>query len=48
MWADRTVQAPPELMAIHARIDQTLEAFLIGVREEMAGVAPDALLPIDE
>jgi len=48
MWADRTVQAPPELLAVRARIDQTLDRFLIVVREEMAGVAPDALLPIDE
>ena len=48
MSADRTVQAPPELTAIRARIDQTLDAFLIGVRDEMAGVAPDALLPMDE
>ena len=48
MWADRTVQAPPELQAVRARIDQTLDRFLIVVREEMAGVAPDALLPIDE
>ena len=48
MSADRTVQAPPELLAVRARIDQTLDRFLIGVRDEMAGVAPDALLPIDE
>ena len=48
MSADRTVQAPPELTAIRARIDLTLDRFLIGVRDEMAGVAPDALLPIDE
>jgi geranylgeranyl diphosphate synthase type I len=48
MSADRTVQVPPELLAVRARIDQTLDHFLIVVREEMAGVAPDALLPIDE
>ena len=35
-------------MAIRARFDLTLDRFLIGVRDEMAGVAPDALLPIDE
>jgi geranylgeranyl diphosphate synthase type I len=46
--SDPTVQPPPELVALRARIDRTLEAFLTGVREEMAAVAPDALLPIDE
>ncbi len=48
MSADRTVQAPPELLAVRGRIDQTLDRFLTGVRDEMAGVAPDALLPMDE
>jgi geranylgeranyl diphosphate synthase, type I len=48
MSADSTVQVPPELAALRARIDRTLDAFLAGAREEMAAVAPDALLPIDE
>lgn len=48
MSADPTVQAPPEFDALRARIERTLDAFLAGVREEMAAVAADALLPIDE
>lgn len=48
MFADPTVQASPEFVALRARIDRTLDAFLAGAREEMAAVAPDALLPIDE
>jgi geranylgeranyl diphosphate synthase type I len=48
MSADRTVQVPPELLAVRARIDLMLDSFLNGVRDEMAGVAPDALLPMDE
>lgn len=37
-----------ELEAIRSRIDGTLDTFLADVRGEMAGAAPDALLPIDE
>ena len=37
-----------ELRAIRIRIDGTLNTFLADIRAEMAGVAPDALLPIDE
>lgn len=48
MFADPTVQALPELVALRARVDRTLDAFLAGAREEMAAVASDALLPIDE
>jgi geranylgeranyl diphosphate synthase, type I len=48
MSAHPTVQPPPELIALRARIDRTLDAFLAGVRAEMAAVAEDALLPIDE
>jgi geranylgeranyl diphosphate synthase, type I len=48
MFADPTVHAPPELIALKARIDRTIDAFLAGAREEMATVAADALLPIDE
>lgn len=48
MFADTTAQGSPELVAFRARIDRTLDAFLAGAREEMAGVASDALLPIDE
>ena len=48
MSADRTAQAPPELRAVRARIDQTLDRFLIGVRDGDGRRAPDALLPIDE
>jgi geranylgeranyl diphosphate synthase, type I len=48
MSADATMQGPPELVALRARVDRTLDAFLAGVREEMAAVAADALLPIDE
>ncbi|MEO8422650.1 MAG: polyprenyl synthetase family protein [Actinomycetota bacterium] len=48
MSADRTLQMPPELIALRARIDRTLDAFLSGVRAEMATVAPEALLTVDE
>jgi geranylgeranyl diphosphate synthase type I len=48
MSADPTVNTSPELVALRARIDRTLDAFLAGVREEMATVAPDSVLPIDE
>ena len=48
MSADPTVHAPPELIALKARIDGTLDVFLSGARAEMATVAADALLPIDE
>ena len=48
MSADPTVPAPLELAGFRARIDGTLDAFLAGARAEMATVAPDALLPIDE
>ncbi|MGZ8652601.1 MAG: polyprenyl synthetase family protein [Actinomycetota bacterium] len=48
MSPDPTVQAPPELVALRARIDRTLDVFLAGAREEMAAVSPDALLPVDE
>ncbi len=48
MSADPTVHAPPELIALKARIDGTLDVFLSGARAEMATVASDALLPIDE
>jgi geranylgeranyl diphosphate synthase type I len=48
MSADPTMQASPEFAALWARIGRTLDAFLRGAREEMAAVAPDALLPIDE
>jgi geranylgeranyl diphosphate synthase type I len=48
MSADPTVHAPPELAALRARFDRTLDAFLAGAREEMAAVTADALLPIDE
>lgn len=41
-------QPPAELLALRARIDRTLDAFLARVRGEMGAVAPDALLPIDE
>lgn len=48
MSAHPTVQPPPGFIALRARIDRTLDAFLAGVRHEMAAVAADALLPIDE
>jgi geranylgeranyl diphosphate synthase type I len=48
MSADPTVQVPPEFASLRTRIDRTLDAFLAGAREEMAAVAADALLPIDE
>jgi geranylgeranyl diphosphate synthase type I len=48
MSADPNVHAPPQLVALSARFDRTLDTFLAGVRAEMAAVAPDALLPIDE
>jgi geranylgeranyl diphosphate synthase type I len=52
MLPDPTSQAPPgssaELRAIRTRIDGTLTSFLADVRAEMAVIAPDALLPIDE
>ena len=48
MSADPTAHARPEFVALRARIDRTLDAFLTGAREEMAAVAADALLPIDE
>jgi geranylgeranyl diphosphate synthase type I len=48
MSADPTVNTSPELVALRARIDRTLDAFLAGVREEMVTVAPDSVLPIDE
>ncbi|HEY6060233.1 MAG TPA: polyprenyl synthetase family protein, partial [Gemmatimonadales bacterium] len=48
MFAEPTMQTPPELVALRSRFDRTLDDFLAGIREEMAAVAPDALLPIDE
>ena len=56
MIPDPIAQSPPgrspelsvELRSIRARIDETLNTFLADVRDEMAAVAPDALLPIDE
>jgi geranylgeranyl diphosphate synthase, type I len=48
MSPDPTLQAPPDLVTLRARIDRTLDAFLTGAREEMAAAAADALLPIDE
>jgi geranylgeranyl diphosphate synthase type I len=48
MSVDPSVHAPPELEVLRARIDRTLHGFLDGVREELAAVAPDALLPFDE
>ena len=56
MLPDPIVQASPklspelstELGSIRTRIDGTLNTFLADVRGEMALVAPNALLPIDE
>jgi geranylgeranyl diphosphate synthase, type I len=48
MTADANVHANSELVALSVRIDRTLDGFLAGAREEMAAVAPDALLPVDE
>lgn len=56
MLPDPIAQASPELspgfsaelQSIRTRIDRTLNTFLADVRGEMALVAPDALLPIDE
>lgn len=56
MLPNPTAQAPigssaelsTELRAIRTRIDGALHAFLTDIRGEMAVVAPDALLPIDE
>jgi geranylgeranyl diphosphate synthase, type I len=48
MFAEPTTHTPPELVALRTRFDRTLDAFLAGIRKEMAAVAPDALLPIDE
>ena len=38
----------PDLDALRTRFDGALGSFLDGVRVEMAALAPDALLPIDE
>ena len=48
MSVDPTVQVSPDLAELRARIDRTLNDFLAGVREDLATVAPDALLPLDE
>ena len=48
MAADPTPHAPPDLDALRTRFDRALGSFLAGVRAEMASIAPDALLPVDE
>ena len=48
MAADPTPHAPLDLDALRTRFDGALGSFLDGVRAEMAVLAPDALLPIDE
>jgi geranylgeranyl diphosphate synthase type I len=48
MSAEDTMHASLELVALQARVDRTLDTFLASAREEMAAVAADALLPIDE
>ena len=48
MSADPVPQPPPDLAALRARTDRTLDSFLSGIRREMSAVAPDALLPIDD
>ena len=46
--ADPIPEVQPDVDALRARIDRALGAFLAAVRAEMAAVAPDALLPMDE
>jgi geranylgeranyl diphosphate synthase type I len=48
MAADPTPQAQLELDALRTRFDGALGSFLAGVRAEMAALAPEDLLPIDE
>ena len=48
MAAEPIPYAQPGLDALRARIDGALGSFLSGAREEMAALAPHALLPIDE
>jgi len=48
MAADPTPHIRPDLDTLRTRFDAALGSFLAGVRAEMAALAPDALLPIDE
>ena len=48
MAAEPTPHDPPDLDALRTRFDGALGSFLARVRAEMAPLAPDALLPIEE
>jgi geranylgeranyl diphosphate synthase type I len=48
MAAEPTPDGQPDVDALRSRIDRRLDGFLAEVRAEMAAIAPDALLPIDE
>ena len=48
MQPEPLLTAPPAALAVRGRVDETLEAFLLACRDEMAAVDPQAGVMVDE